>query len=734
MPASQLLELAQTGDYQAFESRCLELLEGGELSLRELRKPFQELERSGNGERLITLTQMILDNDDIAAEADAALAIAQTALVAAPKSDELRTAVADLYRKLHGDRPGFDKVLEQSGLAGGRPPRGALKMLEFCLLLEPGAALISRMDDRVVEVLEIDLQNVLFTLRREGRPTTLPAPEVVREYDRVAADDFRVLRELRPGELAALIQEDPVRVIIGQIHAHGGMMDADLLKHELVPKYIESKQWSKWWTAARSRLKKSPHVIIEGRSPMILSYSAEARTLEDETWETLEGQREPVAWMSQIETYLREKKSRKEKPEDAFLVRIEDHVRKYALAVQPHRPWETLTCGLVMRRLTEKGLESDAATLAIAPDVLRDAEDPGTMLRAVPHEGLRELGVALLQEVRPDDWAKYALGWLATAPAGLLDKLVTAALAAGYRDEVQQFIDAGLSDPARHPELVYWLWKGPKQVDQLRLPPDDELFRLIVDTLSTLGRTVTADADVVKAFRHRMKAALALRGYARVKECLERTSEAAGITLRREFARLEGLGENTPAKLLDLLRDVHPKLWVVKPRAVPPWADPDTIWTTRAGFDKRIAERDELVNVKMPENAKRIGEAASHGDLSENSEYKFALEERDLLRGRLATINDELSRAQVIEPAAIPTESVGVGSRVRLRFLDDRSERMMTFFGPFDTNVDAGIYSYQAPVSQVLMGKQPGERVKLTVDGKEREVEVVEVAAGLTKS
>ncbi|MBP7745222.1 MAG: GreA/GreB family elongation factor [Phycisphaerae bacterium] len=732
MPVSELLELARSGGYDRFESRCLELLESGTLTLGQLVGPFEELERAGQAERLATLTQMVLENADATRDPAAALALVRVALIAAPKNDDLRRTTIELYRRLYGQTPGFEVVLAASGINGGRPVRNALKLLDLCLSLQPGDTLISRMDDRVVEVAEIDREKGLFTLRREGRTTTVPAPEVTREYDRIAPDDFRVLRQLRPEQLTSKIEDDPVGVVIGLIRAHDGHIDADLLKHELVPKYIETRDWSRWWTKARGLLKRSPHVVIEGRAPVILSYCAAGQTHEEETWDALQGQNDPIEWMSTIESYLREKASRHEPPDEAFLRRFHEHVIKYIAAVESRRPAEALAGALVVERLSEKGLPSDDASRGRAVAMLRAAADPGLLLRGVEHEGLRERGLDALRAARPDDWAQYALAWLPTATAGLLDKIVAAAVAAGHADVVQTFIDTGLSNPVAHHELLYWLWKGPKQKDQLRLPSDDELFRLILDELSALGRTVTAAPEVVKAFRQRMKTALAIRDYDKARQCLQRASEAAAITLRRQLQRLEGLGENVPAKLLDLLRDVHPQLWVVQRQQVAPWEDRETLWCTSEGLARRTAERDEIVNVKMPENAKRIGEAASHGDLSENSEYKFALEERDLLRARVAAINDELSRARTLTPHDVPHDQVGIGSRVTVRAVSDGRERVMTFLGPFETDVERGIYSYLAPVSQKLMGRQVGDRVVVTADGADTEWELIGLANALT--
>ncbi len=731
MPVSQLLEMAQNGKYSEFETRCLELLEQGELRLSQLTAAFDELEKKGEGERLATLTQMICENIELPARAKEALPLACRALVQTPKDAAVQKLVADLYRHSHGDTPGFDAIMDSSGLLGGRPPRMALKLLDIGLTLEEGDTLISRADDHVVEVVGVDRTHGLFRLRRAGRVTTRPTLEVVREYDRIASDDFRVLRQLRPESLKELIHDDPVKVVVGLIHAHGEHIDADVLKHDLVPRHIDPKDWSSWWTKARTRLKRNPHVVIEGRSPMILTYHAEGMTLEEETWEAIEAARDIGQWISTLEGYLREVKARREKPDASLLQRFYDHLVRYIHAIRNVRPSEALACALAIGRLEEKGVPATDESRALPVEMLRTAAAPGKMLMSLEQDNLRDRALAALKTARPDDWADYVVEWLEVAPANLLDALSADALEAGRGDAVQALIDRGLNEPAEHPELLFWLWKGPKHAKSFDRPSDDELFRMILDTISTLGRSVAAEDVIVRTFRMRMRAALALRSYAKARACLERLSEEAAITVKHQLQRLEGMGDNTPAKLLDALRDTHPVLWVVKQKRIEPWEDPETLWCTQAGMERRVAERDELLNVKMRENAKRIGEAASHGDLSENSEYKFALEERDFLRAQLAKLNDELSRAAVIEPLEIPEDHVGIGTQVVLRTTADGAERTMTFLGPFETDVEQGVYSYMAPMSQRIMGLHTGDRVTVPLDGHDLELEIVSIRNAL---
>ena len=286
MPKSMLLQLVRDGDLDGFESLCLEALESQQVSLPDLVAPFNELEKLSKMERAATIGQMILDNTDPQTAPEAALRIACVSLSGDPKNADLRQRVVDLYGQIHGARPGFAALLDASGLAGDRPPRNAIRMIDSCLKLEVGDALISRTEDVVVEVKDIDLEHGLITLQHPRRPLTITPVELASEYERIAPNDFRVLRAFKPDELSKMVQDDPVAVVIGLIHAHGEMIDQDRVKHELVPKYLETKQWSKWWSAARRQLERDPHVIVEGRNPILLRYTEEVRTLEDETWES----------------------------------------------------------------------------------------------------------------------------------------------------------------------------------------------------------------------------------------------------------------------------------------------------------------------------------------------------------------------------------------------------------------------------------------------------------------
>lgn len=734
MATAELADLAKNGDVESFEAACLEALGNGSLRLKEIAGPFRRLWQASKNPKLAELGLTILQNSASGdgGDAHAALILAKLAATADPQRDELRKLCADYYRKIYADRDGVEDLIETSGLLSGRPPRNATRVLDLCLELKPGDALMSRTEDVVVEVLEIDLLAGLVTLRRRGRATNVPVAELAREYERVDPNDFRVLKQVAPDRLNELIDNDPVSLVVGILKSYGEDMDLEELRLQLVPTYIEQKAWSRWWSKARTALKRCQNVTLEGRAPLILSYTEEARTLEDETWDAMNTQTEPTKWLGVVESYLREKKQRKEEPDASFLQRCHQHVLDHVNKIRTLRPTEALAGALVLERIDEmSGVPAEEAEqLAVA--TLREAEEPVELLRGLADASLWDLAMSALVQSRAEEAPEICVNLLLHAPNGVLDRLVEIALEGGKQDAVQVAIDAALDTPHENAEVFYWLWKGPKQAETLRLPNDADLFELLLDTLRMLGRTINAPKEVMRHFRERARSALALKSYAKARECIEKIDPHRAITIRREIEWLDGIGDTTQSRLLTMLREVHPQLWAVKPtKALAAWEDPNVLWTTALGLENKNNELDHLVNVEMHENARRIGEAAAMGDLSENSEYKFALEERDLLRGRLAKINADLALAREITPSDVPTDHVGVGSRVTLKETEGGRERTMTFLGPFDSNADKGYFNYKAPFSQKLMGCRVGEATTITLDGLDIAVEVVRIENAL---
>jgi transcription elongation factor GreA len=84
---------------------------------------------------------------------------------------------------------------------------------------------------------------------------------------------------------------------------------------------------------------------------------------------------------------------------------------------------------------------------------------------------------------------------------------------------------------------------------------------------------------------------------------------------------------------------------------------------TAAGHQALESELKRLMSVERPRIIELIAEARGHGDLSENAEYHAAKEAHGLNEGRIAELEDKLSRGSRVEADRLKTISSGDGDR-----------------------------------------------------------------------
>lgn len=154
---------------------------------------------------------------------------------------------------------------------------------------------------------------------------------------------------------------------------------------------------------------------------------------------------------------------------------------------------------------------------------------------------------------------------------------------------------------------------------------------------------------------------------------------------------------------------------------------PDTrIVLTRQGHDEIRRELEEILTVKRPAIVNRIREARQLGDLSENFDYQDAKQTQGMLEARYRELQAIMSNALVVDCDA-EAGTVGVGSRVVIKDLEDGSEEDYTIVGPAESSPSEGKISLESSVGSALMGHKVGEKVSCSTPGGIVEFEIVSV-------
>lgn len=96
-------------------------------------------------------------------------------------------------------------------------------------------------------------------------------------------------------------------------------------------------------------------------------------------------------------------------------------------------------------------------------------------------------------------------------------------------------------------------------------------------------------------------------------------------------------------------------------------------------------------------------------------------------RGYLSELENELSRAKVVDPKEIPSDVVTMNSRVRIIDLDTAEESVLTLVFPHQADIAAGRISILSPVGTALLGYHAGDAIEWPVPSGTKRIRIEEV-------
>ena len=150
---------------------------------------------------------------------------------------------------------------------------------------------------------------------------------------------------------------------------------------------------------------------------------------------------------------------------------------------------------------------------------------------------------------------------------------------------------------------------------------------------------------------------------------------------------------------------------------------------TREGYEKLRKEIEHLSTEKRQEVAERIRIAREFGDIAENAEYDDAKNEQAMLEHKIATLEERLRDARVIEKSEISKDVVSIGSTVRLRDVDANETVEYHIVGSAEANPAERKLSNESPVGKAIIGRKKGETVEVAAPRGTLKFKIMEIKA-----
>ncbi|MEA2692039.1 MAG: hypothetical protein QOJ16_1426 [Acidobacteriota bacterium] len=473
-----------------------------------------------------------------------------------------------------------------------------------------------------------------------------------------------------PKALAAL---SPTELLKAILTSYGRPMAAGEIRDAVYGLVTESG-WTSWWTAAR----KHPQVVSAGSgAKQTYSWAESSGSALDSVWRTF-AKATPRKKIDLLRRDgVRDPELRKRMAADLLKLGEVAADNDQGLAYE------------IWYALERSGGVPDG--LDWAPDaLLADSADPVRLLSGVEDRLLRERGYTMLREHR-DDWAGVYMGLLAQETDPRAIEVLVDGLAKGSAKDLNRFLDGLVSAPHRHPAAFVWLAERSASDEALRARSP---LRLLQQILGSLNR------DEFAPYRVRL-VALAESG-STVPRLLTHLTEEQAAQAEDAVHRAAGLEPYQRDALNNALELRFSSLRRENQNA---------LYATQERVDEKRAELKQIMAIDIPANRKAIEEARAMGDLRENFEYKSARQRHEYLNARAAALNSELNRVRLIEIEGTDLSEVRIGTRVRLE--GPARQRTITILGPWESQPEDDVLSYESEIAKQVLGRSLGDEVEL---------------------
>lgn len=111
--------------------------------------------------------------------------------------------------------------------------------------------------------------------------------------------------------------------------------------------------------------------------------------------------------------------------------------------------------------------------------------------------------------------------------------------------------------------------------------------------------------------------------------------------------------------------------------------------------------------------------------LKELLEVGISFKERD--RDYLESLRNELDRAHIVDPTAVPDDVVTMNSRFRLKDMETGEEKNYSLVFPSEADMTQNKISILAPIGTAVLGYRAGDSVDWQVPAGKRTVRIQEI-------
>jgi transcription elongation factor GreA len=546
-----------------------------------------------------------------------------------------------------------------------------------------------------------------FEEGRQGHP--MDPAFCVEKLDILPEGDILVRSRTEPEAIQEMIKKRPADVIVEILAATPEQTAGNSEIEVALSRLIGPTKYKKWWTATKKALANDPRIQVPSKRTDPYVLRDEPVKPEDEILEEFFETKAPkkkIALAAKLEEM-----SVAHKDIEESLPNILKELAVSLAETKQLNPGERLH-GIWVRNDLARFIHSDVESL-----------EPTSASLIMASASLPELGdqiptthqkrfLDLIKRTYPEEWDRHVFELLKHSSGKFTAECVNFLLEFDFEGEISKTFQRWLVEQNLKGPVLGWILKNRNARKYSKM-----LNPLITPRLlSAIFWAIDYEALQTAGTRRIPLADQLLEDPDLIGDLLSTATPETAHDLAQTLLLNQGFEDLSKKSLLARFIRIFPSIQQLVAGEESSDDTIDGLIVSKESFEARKDEYERLVQVEIPQNKVDIAEARAHGDLKENSEYKMARQEQDILLSRKSELERDINRAKVTDFSEAPLDVVGIGSCVVLEN-SSGSTQNYAILGAWDSNPEEHILSYQTPLARALTGRRMGEEVAVEIDG-----------------
>jgi transcription elongation GreA/GreB family factor len=673
-------------DFQKLEDLWTDMVLDKQVNLNDFFEITKDLKKLNESERALLLLEMLAAHLESNNEYAKVIEVYKNMVYHVRDDTEIRKKIINLYKLQYKESEHLDEYLKISGFKETGSIFKAIEKLEEFLKYDVGTYFYFERygTGEVIEVIPSKKEIVIDFEKKKRHFLTLDiARGLLMPLNK---EHFLYIKHKNIDDLKEIALADPVELIKFMLKSFQEPLTASQIKMYLHG-IIEKQELNKFWEKLRKKLEKNNKIKISGKTAKTYTYIE-----------------------SNLDKIVIEIAAFNEATEQEKYLFAEEYAKKMPAVFKRILPGLIETGNKVFKQEPALALDilmlcndlKTEANLSYTADTILDMQSPEDIVKKLNNFEHQIILLKLIKEKNPKEWTDIFRKLIFTVNNfKLLDDIAENLKC--VPDKLKDIYYTIFSVPRQYPQQFLWMLRKMQSGD-LQEYLNIKFIPRLIDSL-----------NYVKGIKIVVNKILSLENFDRI---LKQAKDEDARRILEIINNNEVLEDYKKKDFLRIIEHHFPHLIAKKI---------DIIHTTETALLKRKEELNKIITIEIPENKKEISRAREFGDLSDNFEYKAAKERQDQLYQKVRIIESELQKIRIIDPANISTDKVDIGTKIRLKNLQDGKPIHYTILGRWDTNLEKNIISNEAPVAKSLLNKVAGDHITLN----EVEYEIVEIEKGL---